>query len=113
MKNRFLSYSVVAASVVAVSFLVFVLAGAQNQPATGKAPCLGCSADGKATPRMPDGHPDFNGFWGGGGGGGGLNHISGRDDDGSVLFDFGGGFLDEQGRTRSSQPGNQSSSGGS
>src|SRR5271170_2408777 len=37
---------------------------------TGKAPvfpygnpCIGCSKDGKTTPRLPDGHPDLNGYW--------------------------------------------------
>lgn len=37
---------------------------------TGKAPffplgnwCIGCSKDGKTTPRMPDGHPDLSGFY--------------------------------------------------
>ena len=37
---------------------------------TGKAPvfpygnlCIGCSKDGKTTPRAPDGHPDLNGYW--------------------------------------------------
>jgi hypothetical protein len=107
MKNLHIRYSVVATSVVTASLLVFMIAGAQNQPPTGKAPCLGCSLDGKTTPRMADGHPDFNGFWGGGNGGGGLQNLSGRESDGSVLFDFAGGTVDEQGRTRSSQPGVQ------
>ena len=25
--------------------------------------CIGCSVDGKTTPRTPDGHPDLSGFW--------------------------------------------------
>ena len=30
---------------------------------SGEQPCIGCSVDGKATPRTPDGHPDLSGFW--------------------------------------------------
>src|SRR5262245_9071228 len=29
------------------------------------APCLGCSTDGKTTPRSADGHPDLSGYWSG------------------------------------------------
>src|SRR5262249_8710330 len=29
----------------------------------GKPSCIGCSADGKTTPRTSDGHPDLSGFW--------------------------------------------------
>ena len=59
--------------------------------------CSGCSVDGKTTPRMPDGHPDFSGFYNWG-----ADHYIGdtkaqtggalttRTEDGSVFFIFGG-----------------------
>src|SRR5258706_15232122 len=94
------------ALVMAVSFLAFLQAVAQNTPSGGKIPCVGCSVDGKTTPRMPDGHPNLNGFWGGLSGGAeqGGNHVSERGADGSVLFDFGGADVDAQGRNRSTLP---------
>jgi hypothetical protein len=75
-----------AASLAAL-WLVWTPARAQNQTQTDQSPCIGCSADGKTSPRTADGHPDLSGFWTSGGG----NHIIKRSDDGSVLFDFGGG----------------------
>lgn len=108
MTNRFAKCCAVALAVAAVPFLMLKLAGAQNAPSAGNAPCTGCSVDGKTMPRMSDGHPDFSGYWGGGaGGGGGVVNLSARADDGSVSFDFGGGTLDKDGKTRSSQPGEQ------
>ena len=68
------------------------------------APCIGCSVDGKTTPRTADGHPDLSGHWGGGGGGedaGGPNIVT-KSADGSVLFDFAGNDLDENGNPTSS-----------
>jgi hypothetical protein len=81
--------------------------GAQAQnaatPAEKGRPCIGCSADGKTTPWLSDGHPDLNGFWNNQGGVGG--NIASRGADGSVLFDFGGAQLGADGRTLSSTPG--------
>lgn len=54
----------------------------------GKATCIGCSPDGKATPRTTDGHPDISGFWNNPAEDAG--HVSARGSDGSVLFDFAG-----------------------
>jgi hypothetical protein len=104
MRNRLITYTVLTIAVIAaLSFLTFSRAAAQNAPATGKPSCIGCSPDGKATPRLPDGHPDLNGFWGGltAGTAQGGNHISERGADGSVLFDFGGADFNEQGQNRS------------
>lgn len=66
--------------------LVFSLpAASQNKAPAGAAPCVGCSADGKTTPRTPEGHPDLSGYWGG-------VTFAGqqfeRSSDGSILFDF-------------------------
>ncbi len=69
---------------------------ADNTPA--KPPCLGCSVDGKTTPRLPDGHPDLNGYWNGaapnpdaparGNAGGARGRVMQRYPDGSIVFDF-------------------------
>jgi hypothetical protein len=66
-------------------------------PAAPKRWCSGCSVDGKTTPRTPDGHPDFSGFYNWGDDhyigdtkaqtGGALTS---RGEDGSVFFIFGG-----------------------
>ena len=61
---------------------------AAKPAAAAKAACIGCSVDGKTTPRMPDGHPDLNGFWDDRDGGG--VDLAERLEDGSVLFDLGG-----------------------
>jgi hypothetical protein len=77
-----------------ISPLVLVPAVAQNSAPVekpdgsndAKRSCIGCSADGKTTPRTPDGHPDLNGFWYYPPG----TNLSARSADGSVLFDLGG-----------------------
>jgi hypothetical protein len=76
--------------------LISIPAGSQNlasdaqrkvENTAGKPACVGCSVDGTTTPRMPDGHPDLNGFWNTPGA---LQNLSARASDGSVLFDLGG-----------------------
>ncbi len=72
--------------------------GKNAQKTNEKKYCIGCSVDGKTTPRTPDGHPDLSGFWGGGettGGAaaeGGRGSVFQRSDDGSILFDIGTEF---------------------
>src|SRR5580765_7054169 len=89
----------------ALGVLAWVVIGrvAPQVGAARNAPCIGCSVDGKTTPRTPDGHPDLNGHWGGGGedDGSGPNIVK-RSADGSVLFDFAGNDLDENGNPTSS-----------
>jgi hypothetical protein len=79
----------------AVAFVCLSLVGSwllasrptASQNGTGaKAKCLGCSVDGKTTPKTADGHPDLNGFWN-------TPPTEGpeqfeRAPDGSVLYDF-------------------------
>jgi hypothetical protein len=50
-----------------------------------KVTCIGCSVDGKTTPKTADGHPSFSGFWNGGGGSG---QFAQRAPNGSVLYEF-------------------------
>ena len=104
MKYHRNDYSLLAVALgVAVLLLAFRPAVAQNAPSGGKPSCVGCSVDGKTTPRTPDGHPNLSGFWGGLSGGvtQGGNHVSERGADGSVLFDFGGADFNAQGQNRS------------
>ena len=86
MQSRLVRYGVVAAAVVVLS-AASILA-AQKAATDGKPTCIGCAADGKTTPRMPDGHPDLSGFWDDQDGGG--NNLGARIEDGSILFDLGG-----------------------
>ena len=70
MIQRPFSHSVAAAVAGAALIGFFVVAGcsrtpAQSAEAVAKAPCFGCSVDGKTTPTTADGHPDFSGHWNG------------------------------------------------
>jgi hypothetical protein len=75
----------------AATLLVAVPGASQNKPAAPKGPCVGCSVDGKTTPRTADGHPDLSGYWGGAGGANSTRQFE-RSSDGSILFDFGTDF---------------------
>jgi hypothetical protein len=99
MKSYLVRCGVAAASLLAILSLGS-RSEAQNAPAPAPAAkkwCSGCSVDGKTTPRMPDGHPDFSGFYNWGDDhyigdttaqtGGALTS---RTDDGSIFFIFGG-----------------------
>jgi hypothetical protein len=88
-------YGLAAVVGVVFSFVVSIPVSSQQsapvaKPAPGQPACVGCSVDGKTTPRMPDGHPDFNGFWNGQVNGG-IHSLTENAPDGSILFDFGGG----------------------
>jgi hypothetical protein len=87
VNSRLFSCCTLALFLLAISSLLQKPAVAQNGAQTPKAPCIGCSVDGKTTPRTADGHPDLSGFWTSGGG----NHLELTSNDGSKLFDFGGG----------------------
>jgi hypothetical protein len=72
------------------TLMVSTPAISQDKASAAKLPCIGCSEDGKTTPRMKDGHPDLSGYWGGGGNFAGQQFE--RSNDGSILFDFSTGF---------------------
>jgi hypothetical protein len=111
--------------------LLFAGKPAAAQEESGKKFCVGCSVDGKTTPRAADGHPDISGMWGGGfgggapapapaagaaggaapaarggaapaaaGGGGRGGAAFQRLPDGSILFDFGTEYNDQEGGGR-------------
>jgi hypothetical protein len=101
MKRRAFGYGVLAAVLVAALGLVLGSLAAAQKPAEGKAACVGCSVDGKTTPRTADGHPDFSGFWNNPDP---LGHISNRSDDGSVLFDFAGELTADEFTRRGDSP---------
>src|SRR5262249_11431076 len=86
----------IGVSLVAVLSLACLPAAAQQ--AATKGYCIGCSVDGKTTPRTADGHPDLNGFY---------NNLAinqqqqfERAKDGSILFDFSTGFNNPDVRNR-------------
>lgn len=70
-----------------------------SQASNAKASCLGCSVDGKTTPRLADGHPDLNGYWNGAArapgtaakksptGFGFKGGVFQKDSDGSIIYD--------------------------
>ena len=92
----------------ALVLMVSLPAASQNPPASAKpgdskAVCDGCSVDGKTTPRLPDGHPDLNGFWNGQVNGG-IHSLTQKAPDGSILFDFGGGNAAADGQPRAAAP---------
>jgi hypothetical protein len=84
-----------ALSVIGVSLLAFltmsapVPADAQART-VGKEPCIGCSADGKTTPKTADGKVDFSGFWNTPAGNSARQFE--RHDDGSILYEFAADF---------------------
>jgi hypothetical protein len=73
---------------------------------------VGCSVDGKTTPRLPDGHPDLNGFWSGAArapgapakkspaGFGFAGGVFERDSDGSIIYDPSTEYNSENGAGR-------------
>ena len=88
-------WRVSALPLIGVSLLAFLTmsapapAAAQAR-AAGKDPCVGCSSDGKTTPKTADGRVNFNGFW---------NTPQGNSarqfekyDDGSILYEFAADF---------------------
>jgi len=101
MRRRLIGYGLAVAGAAAAWSLVFIPAAAQNAATTAKPPCVGCSVDGKTTPRTADGHPDLSGFWNNPDN---LGHISNRADDGSVLFDFAGSLTADEFTRRGDQP---------
>ncbi len=102
MKVRVIGSSVACVFAAGILSLAFRPANAQSDAPAGTAQCQGCSVDGKTTPRGPDGHPDLNGHWGGAGGVD-LSIVS-KSADGSILYDFAGADVDENGVTYASQP---------
>jgi hypothetical protein len=103
--NRLMAGFPIAVSVVALFFLLPVPVAGQG----GQAAASAAAAASKPTPRTPDGHPDFSGFYN-------LvdiyhgdpkeekpgQHVVSRAENGSVLFDYGGanGAGAEEGNTR-------------
>jgi len=91
MKNTIL---LIGALVLVVIVAVTLMQGQkQTTLAVDGKPCIGCSVDGKTTPRMADGHPNLNGYWSTprrttDDPGQFLN----READGSFLFEFGENF---------------------
>jgi hypothetical protein len=85
MQTRVVGYGVIALTLGAV-WSVTSIPAAQNATPNGKPTCVGCSVDGKTTPRMPDGHPDLSGFWDDQDGRSKVARI----DDGSLLYNQGG-----------------------
>src|SRR5579862_5088507 len=65
MRNNANGWTTAVLSLMAATLLAVIVpptAAAQTQK-DAKLPCVGCSVDGKTTPRTPDGHPNLNGFW--------------------------------------------------
>jgi len=97
MKNRIRSCRISAIlatgiALVAATLFTSTPAASQSKAPSGKASCIGCSVDGKTTPRLPDGHPDLTGYWNNGQAGGASTRQFERSNDGSILFDFGTNF---------------------
>jgi hypothetical protein len=99
-----------AASVIAVLLAACGRPAARADASSPRPPCLGCSVDGKTTPRTADGHADLNGYWNGaapnpnaparGNAGGGAGRVMNRYPDGSIVFDFSTEYNEENGAGR-------------
>jgi hypothetical protein len=107
-----------AATLVAALLGAVLLAACSRTPRTEtsakKSPCVGCSVDGKTTPRLADGHPDLNGYWSGAPRNpnssakatkspAGFNFVGGvfqRDADGSIIYDPSTEYNSESGAGR-------------
>src|SRR5438477_3079058 len=98
----------IAAALVAATPLLFAgcnRTAGRTAAASATPPCLGCSIDGKTTPRTADGHPDLNGYWGDPESSDQSKHVGIRSSDGTVLFDFRGNDLGPDGRPLPATPG--------
>ena len=99
-----------AAAVVTLSLAACSRPAARADASSPRPPCLGCSVDGKTTPRTADGHVDLNGYWNGaapnpnaparGNAGGGAGRVMNRYPDGSIVFDFSTEYNEENGAGR-------------
>jgi hypothetical protein len=79
--------SLLAGSLPVVLLLAAIATAQAQQKVEARLPCVGCSTDGKATPKMPDGHPNLNGFWNTPPKGVPTRQVD-KGDDGSILFEF-------------------------
>ncbi len=90
-----------------------LLAGCSRPATSGKSGCVGCSADGKTTPLLADGHADLNGYWNGAArdpgapekkkspaGFGFAGGVFQRDADGSIIYDPSTEYNSESGAGR-------------
>src|SRR5688572_8873372 len=95
MKSQNSFWRMPALSMIGMSLLAFLTvsapaaADAQARDVS-KGPCIGCSADGKTTPKTADGKVNFSGFW--------NTPVTSaarqfeRHDDGSILYEFAADF---------------------
>src|SRR5277367_2554724 len=92
MRNNIICLNITARSLLttslsAVFLLATITAAEAQQKVEAKLPCVGCSADGKTTPEMPDGHPNLQVFWNTPPKGTPTRQVD-KGDDGSILFEF-------------------------
>jgi hypothetical protein len=109
MATRFLPTTCAAILIFMVSLAA---CGRVSPSSSAKPPCLGCSVDGKTTPRLADNHPDLNGYWSGQpqkagapktkspAGFGFVGGVFERDADGSIIYDPSTEYNSESGAGR-------------
>ena len=81
------AHSLLARLLPAAVFFALATGATAQQTVAAKMPCVGCSMDGKTAPKMPDGHPNLNGFWNTPPKGTPTRQLD-KSDDGSILFEF-------------------------